>query len=173
MSNPSHHPSAMVQITPATLEQQPVLSNLYQLYIHDFTDFLEQPLRKDGRFDYDPLSAYWAEPDRFPFFVWVGEQLSGFALIKKGSHFSGRADVWDMADFFVVRGVRRKGVGCSVAKLIWQQFAGQWEIRVITTNVPAQHFWARAISQFTGKTIRPELVTNGGENRYLFQFEAK
>lgn len=172
MNDPRNH-SAMVEITPATLEEQPVLANLYQLYIHDFTDFVEQPLGKDGRFAYNPLSAYWTEPNRFPFIVWVGGQLAGFALVKRGSDFSGNAAVWDMADFFIVRGDRRKGVGDRVAQSIWRQFPGAWEVRVITANVPAQQFWANTISRFLGKTIRPELATNGNETRYLFLFASE
>jgi hypothetical protein len=39
-------------------EQQPVFSNLYQLYIHSFTDFVEQPLSDNGRFGYNPLPPY-------------------------------------------------------------------------------------------------------------------
>jgi hypothetical protein len=46
---------ATIEIRRAILEECPVLSNLYQLYIHDFTDFVERPLGNDGRFDYDPL----------------------------------------------------------------------------------------------------------------------
>jgi predicted acetyltransferase len=171
MNDPRTHPS--VEISLATPEEQAVLSNLYQLYIHDFTDFVELPLGNDGRFDYDPLPAYWTEPDRFPFLVWVDGKLSGFALVKRGSDFSEQAEVWDMADFFVVRGVRGQGVGYRVAKSLWQQFPGKWEVRVITTNVPAQQFWAKAISRFLGKAIRPELVTKGKETRYLFQFASE
>jgi predicted acetyltransferase len=78
-----------------------------------------------------------------------------------------------MADFFVVRGLRGKGVGYSVAKIIWQKFPGPWEVRVITTNVPAQQFWAKATSRFLGKAIEPELVTKGKETRYLFLFESE
>jgi predicted acetyltransferase len=173
MNDQRNNPPATVEISHAIQEQQAVLSNLYQLYIHDFTEFVGLPLGNDGRFDYDPLPPYWIEPDRFPFIVWVDGKLAGFALVKKGSDFSGRAEVWDMADFFVVRGVRGKGVGCSVAKSIWQQFPGPWEVRVITTNVPAQQFWTKAISRFLGKRIEPELVTKGEETRYLFLFESE
>jgi predicted acetyltransferase len=164
---------AAVQVTPAAQEEQPVLSNLYQLYIHDFTDFVEQPLRSDGRFDYDPLPRYWGEPGRFPFIVRVDAKLAGFALVKRGSDFSGNPEVWDMADFFVVRGVRGKGVGYSVAKSLWQQFLGPWEVRVITSNVPARQFWTKAISRFLGSAIQPELVTQGKETRYLYRFESE
>src|ERR1700733_7403720 len=91
--------SETVEVTLATEQSQPVLSNLFQLYIHDFTDFVERPLGKDGRFDYDPLPPYWNGPDRFPFIVWVNGKLAGFALVKKGSHFSGTTEVWTMAEF--------------------------------------------------------------------------
>ena len=136
-------------------------------------DFVEQALRNDGRFDYDPLPQYWSEPGRFPLIVWVDAKLAGFALVKKGSDFSGRSEVWNMADFFVVRGLRGKGVGYSVAKIIWQKFPGPWEVRVITTNVPAQQFGAKATSRFLGKAIEPELVTKSKETRYLFLFESE
>jgi predicted acetyltransferase len=56
-----------------------VLSNLYQLYIHDFTDFVDKPLGNDGRFDYDPLPPYWSHPDCSPFLVWVDGKLAGIA----------------------------------------------------------------------------------------------
>ena len=173
MKDPQNDRSTTVEVTRATQEGQAVLSNLYQLYIHDFTEFIEQPLGNDGRFDYDPLPPYWTEPDRFPFIVRVDRKLAGFALVKKGSDFSGRADVWDMADFFLVRGVRGKGIGYSVAKSIWRQFPGPWEVRVITTNVPARRFWAKAISRFLGQAIEPKLVTKGEETRYLFLFESE
>lgn len=173
MNHQGNNRSVTVEVTPATKEEQPVLANLYQLYIHDFTDFVELPLRNDGRFDYDPLPPYWSEPGRFPFIVRVDAKLAGFALVKRGSDFSGKTEVWDMADFFVVRGVRGKGVGYSVAKTIWQQFPGLWEVRVITTNVPAQRFWTKAISRFLGKAIEPELLTKGEATRYLFLFESE
>ena len=173
MKDQQSNQSATVEVTRATQEGQPVLSNLYQLYIHDFTDFVEQPLGNDGRFAYDPLPPYWTEPDRFPFIVWVDGKLAGFALVRKGSDFSGRSAVWNMADFFVMRGLRGKGVGYSVAKILWQKFPGPWEVRVITTNVPAQQFWAKATSRFLGKAIEPELVTKGKETRYLFLFESE
>ena len=114
MNDQRNNQSSTVEVTRATREEQPVLSNLYQLYIHDFTDFVELPLGNDGRFDYDPLPPYWTEPDRFPFIVWVDRKLAGFALVKKGSDFSGKAGVWDMADFFVVRGVRGQGVATAL-----------------------------------------------------------
>jgi hypothetical protein len=39
-----------VEVMPAILEDQPVLANLLELYIHDFSEFLSLDLGADGRF---------------------------------------------------------------------------------------------------------------------------
>jgi predicted acetyltransferase len=173
MNDQQNNQAATVEVRPAAQSEWPALSNLYQLYVHDFTEFVDLPLGSDGRFHYDPLPSYWTKPDRFPFMIWVDGKLAGFALVKKGSAFSGKAEVWDMTDFFVVRGERGKGIGCSVAMSLWQQFPGPWEVRVITANVPAQQFWRKATARFLGKAIQPELVTKGEETRYLFWFKSE
>jgi len=99
--------------------------------------------------------------------------LAGFALVKKGSDFSGNTEVWDMADFFVVRGARRRGVGYLIAEQIWRRFPGAWEVRVTTTNAAAMGFWAKSVWRFTRQDIKPMAVTKGEETRYLFNFESK
>jgi predicted acetyltransferase len=162
-----------LEITSATSEEQPVLSNLYQLYIHDFTDFVEQPLGSGGRFDYDPLPQYWTEAQRFPLMFRVNGKLAGFALVKRGSDFSKSPEVWDMADFFVVRGLRRKGIGLSATQSIWALFPGVWEIRVIPTNIPARDFWTKAISRYLSKSVKSTLISNGNEERHFFSFESE
>ena len=172
MTQQTHAPQS-IELLPATIEDRTALSNLYQLYIHDFTDFVERELGDDGRFSYDPLPLYWTESNRFPFLVRVERKLAGFALVKKGSDFSGNTEVWDMADFFVVRCVRRRGVGYLIAEQIWRRFPGAWEVRVMTTNAPAMGFWARAVCRFTTQDIKPMAVTKGEETRYLFNFESK
>jgi hypothetical protein len=40
------------------------------------------------------------------------------------------------------------------------------------SNVPACHFWARAVSIFTGEAIHPVRVEKGGECWNLFSFES-
>jgi predicted acetyltransferase len=60
-----------------------------------------------------------------------------------------------MAEFFVVRGYRRRGIGTAIAHDVWRRFPGPWEVRVMQANHSALHFWERAISEFTGQPIRP------------------
>lgn len=47
-----------VELLLATPEDEPVLSNLLQLYEYDFTAFLPLTLGSDGRFEYGSLSLY-------------------------------------------------------------------------------------------------------------------
>src|SRR5450631_4195545 len=116
MSAPAEKPSPHVEVVPATLEQQPILANLLQLYAHDFSEFHDVDLGPDGRFVYASLPLYWSEPDRHPFLVRVDGRLAGFVLVKRGSEVSGDKTAWDMAEFFVIRGCRRRGIGTQIAR---------------------------------------------------------
>ncbi|HEV7220531.1 MAG TPA: GNAT family N-acetyltransferase [Terriglobales bacterium] len=107
--NPVH-----VEVVPARPEQQTIMANLLELYAHDFSEFHDVAIGADGRFGYEPLRLYWSEPGRYPFLVWVDGKLAGFVLVKRGSEFSGSEDIWDMAEFFVLRGYRRRGIGTQV-----------------------------------------------------------
>jgi predicted acetyltransferase len=166
-------PSLHIEVVPAGKEHEPILANLLQLYAHDFSEFHNLDLGRDGRFGYTPLPLYWSEPGRHPFLVWVEDKLAGFALVKRGSEVSGDEKVWDMAEFFVIRGYRRRGIGTQVAHEVWRRFPGLWEVRVMQSNTAAQDFWARAISNFVGEAIHPVRVEKGSKDWILFSFESR
>jgi len=159
-----------IEIVPASREQEPVLANLLELYIHDFTDFLHRDIGADGRFDYDHLPLYWSDPDRHPFLIRTDGRLSGFVLVTRGPDISDRETVWDMSEYFVLRGYRRLGIGTRAAHAVWMQRPGRWQIRVMESNVPAQHFWSRAIAAFTGKPVIPTPFENCGSRWLVFSF---
>lgn len=165
--------SVEVEIVPALPEQEPVLANLLELYAHDFSEFVELKLGADGRFGYKHLPLYWTESDRRPYLVTADGHLAGFVFVRRGSAISQDADVWDMAEFFIVRGLRRLGLGTKAAHEIWRMFPGNWEVRVIGRNQKAARFWGRAISQFLGETIEPTLFDKAGEGWHLFSFKSK
>ncbi len=142
-----------IEVIPATPEQETIFANLLQLYIHDFSEFHDVPLGPDGRFSYPDLPRYWREPDRHPFLLHADGKLAGFALVKKAPSASGAEMVWDLAEFFVLRAYRRQGVGLEAARQVWSKFPGQWQVRVMESNRPAQLFWAHAIAKFAGRPI--------------------
>jgi len=143
----------IVEVTLAAREDEPILANLLELYIHDFSEFHELDIGADGRFGYSSLPLYWSVRGRYPFLVRIDGKLAGLALVKKGGGVSGNAEAWDMAEFFILR--------------------GPWEVRVMESNVPALHFWRRAISTFRGEGIQPVDVERDGKSWKVFLFESQ
>lgn len=173
MSEVRRATSPQLEVLPATREQEPVVANLLELYAHDFSELRRLNLREDGRFGYDALPLYWTEAGRYPFLIRVDGSLAGLVLVKRGSAISGAEAVWDMAEFFVVRGCRRWGVGRRAALEVWRRFPGAWEVRVMQKNDAARRFWADAISLFTGEESHPVAFERGGDSWVLFSFESR
>jgi predicted acetyltransferase len=138
------------QIAPAAPEDRPRLAALFELYAYDFSEMLGLDVGDDGRFSVPALDAYWTDPRRHPFLIRVGEKLAGFALVHQGSRLTGDEEVWDMAEFFVMRRYRRHGVGQQAARWLFEQFRGRWEVRERAENHAATAFWQRAIGRHTG-----------------------
>ena len=168
----SEKQSLDVEVAPARPEQEAILFSLLELYAHDFSEFHDVAIGADGKFGYKALPLYWSEPGRFPFLVFAEGKLAGFALVKRGSEFSGNEAVWDMAEFFVLRGYRRQGIGTRVAYHLWKSLPGSWEVRVMQSNVLGCDFWARAISTFTGEAVEAELVEKDGKCWRVFSFRS-
>jgi predicted acetyltransferase len=154
-----------VELVPAAPEQESILANLIELYAHDFSEFHALELGADGRFGYADLPLYWSEPGRHPFLITVGGRLAGLALVCR------RGDVWDVAEFFIVRAYRRRGIGSEAAHQLWSRFPGRWEVRVMQSNGTALRFWQRALATFNGAAIDPTEMEHGGERWCVFAFE--
>src|SRR6185369_313610 len=120
---------------------------------------------------YAPLPLYWQESHRHPFFVKVDDNLAGFVLVKKGSEVSGDKNIWDMAEFFIVRGYRRHGIGMRAAHDIWKKCPGNWEVRVLPENRAAEAFWNRAVASFMGFTIEAAVVESHSKISHVFSFD--
>jgi predicted acetyltransferase len=127
----------------------------------------------DGRFGYGNLPLYWSDPDRRPFLVRMNGKLVGLVFVRRGQNVSDNETVWDMAEFFVLRGYRRRGIGTNVAHEVWKHLPGRWEVRVMESNVPARLFWARAISTFLDKVVNPVRIEKAGDCWQIFSFESK
>ena len=137
------------QITAAGPEEQAPLRALFELYAYDFSEMLGLDVGDDGRFRAPPLSAYWSDPRRHPFLIRVDERLAGFALVQERSRLTGDDAVRDVAELFVMRKYRRRGVGAYAARWLFDRFRGRWEVRQKVENQAATAFWRRVIGQYT------------------------
>ena len=170
---PKHadEPFARIELIPAERVHEPVMANLLELYIHDFSEFHDCEIGEDGRFGYRSLALYLNEPDRHAFLIRANGKLAGFVFVTSCPGGFDNHFVWDMAEFFILRGYRRRGIGTQVAHEIWKLLPGQWEVRVMQKNLPAQRFWARAISSFIGEDVNPVRDERGRDWWQIFSFE--
>jgi predicted acetyltransferase len=159
-----------IEVLRAAADQESVLANLLELYAHDFSEFIDLRLHPDGRFGYPGLPLYWREEGRFPFLVKVDGHLAGCVLVAKGSRIDADPRVWDMAEFFIVRGYRKRGIGAAVAHEIWQRFSGAWEVRVLESNGPALAFWRAAVAAFTRSAAEGRMMELDGKRWQVFSF---
>jgi predicted acetyltransferase len=152
-----------------------VLRNLLELYVHDLSEIFPQArVGPDGRFGYEHLPRYFAEPDRrFPFLIRAGGELAGFALAMRGSPATDDPGDLDVAEFFVLRGHRRAGVGRAAAPLLWDRIAGRWIVRCSFANRAGLPFWEGVIREYTGGAFDSRELPGSPNPWRVFSFRSR
>ncbi len=150
-----------VEIVPVPADRKPVLLRLLQLYIHDFSEIDGTDVDAEGRYDYTWVNdgSYWTDPARHPFFITVDDRLAGFALVNAGS-VRDTPGVRCVAEFFVMRKYRSRGVGRTAARAVFAALPGRWEIAVMKANTAGQAFWRKAVADATGGAFTEDFVDN-------------
>jgi predicted acetyltransferase len=147
-----------VELVPTTPNDEPSLTRLMQLYAYDFSEFMGLDVGDDGLFGArDPLSRCWAERWRHAFLCRVGGRLAGFVILDERSRLTGDPEVMDIAEFFVMRKYRRKGIGSACAAQVFDLFPRRWEVRQQANNAAATVFWRKTIHRYTGGRFRETL----------------
>lgn len=161
-----------VILEPIAKERADVLQNLLELYAHDFSEHVPLALKPSGRFEIDVGEAWWTE-GHYPFFIRCERELCGFALVRRGSRFTRATDVLDVAEFFVVRGARRRRIGATAAHHLFAAFPGGWEIRVRQSNPAALQFWSRTVEEWVGAPVASAPVSFEGVEWNVLRIEAR
>jgi predicted acetyltransferase len=146
-----------IDLVRASSEDATTLSNLFQYYVYDMSEFVDLDVVEQGRFAERSFEPYWTDPRRHPQFVRVDGKLAGFVLVHQKSRITGDENTWDLDQFFVMRKYRRRGVGQSVATRVFEMFRGPWEVREVHSNLPAIAFWRRVIGNFTAGNFKETL----------------
>lgn len=153
-------------------ERATVLQNLFELYVHDFSGHVPLQIQASGRFELSPGEVWWTRDDHFPYLIQSQGELAGFALVRRGSRVSHATDVMDVAEFFVLRGARCKGVGTRAAHALFRTFPGPWEVRVRRANPGALQFWLRAAESWTDRPMSASPLAIEGVEWDVLRFDA-
>lgn len=136
-----------VAVVPATAADRPVIARLIQLYLHDMTEFLPFAIGRDGLFAYDYLDRFW----QHPYLIEAADELAGFALVIDHCPVTGASPCWFMAEFFVLRAHRGRGVGRAAFTAIVERHRGPWHVGVVARNAAAAAFWSAAAGPLAGE----------------------
>jgi predicted acetyltransferase len=128
-----------VELVAVTVEHKSVLTNLLQLYLHDFSQLRPAELSAQGTFDYPWLGNYFNTPEREAYLITSGDRLAGFAMIR--CDVEGDEGAWNVSEFFVVRGHRRSGVAREAAGQLFRRHPGVWTLSYLHDNGPAARMW--------------------------------
>ncbi|SFM14287.1 Predicted acetyltransferase [Paenibacillus sp. 1_12] len=131
-------------------EQKSILRQLLELYKYDFSEYELDDVNEQGLYDYKYLDYYWTEDGRHAFFIRVDEKLAGFALVRALGVNAEGEDIHSMAEFFVMKKYRRRGVGNKAAIRLFDLLPGNWKVGQVENNAPSQLFWRKIIAEYTG-----------------------
>lgn len=138
-----------IDLARASIDDAARLTHLFQYYVYDLSETVGLDCGEDGRFALPSFDAYWSDTWRHPHLVRVDGKLAGFALVHRRSRITGDDNTWDVAEFFVMRKYRRRGVGKTVATRLFEAHRGPWEVRELAANHRAIAFWRRVIADYT------------------------
>lgn len=139
-----------LEILQPTIDQKNILQNLIELYQYDFSEFENEDVNDEGLYGYKHLNNYWTTPGHFPFLIKVDGKLAGFALVREmAASETHSSSYFKICEFFILKKYRKEGIGRKTAFYLFDFFSGVWEVAEIETNLPAQKFWRKVISEYT------------------------
>jgi len=165
-----------IEIVKATVDQQTIFANLLELMAYEHTEQWKFDIGDNGFYGYEELPLFWTDPNRYPYLIYVNDKISGLVIVQKGSPISDDKDIWDIAEFFIMKKYKKQGIGTKVAHKIWAQFKGCWQVRVLVENEIASAFWLQAIKKFSSKppshTIKHIQAEGWSADWNIYQFES-
>jgi predicted acetyltransferase len=162
--------AADVVLQPVARDSASTLRNLFELYTYDFSEQMPLQIKASGRFEVALGDVWWTRDDHFAYFIKLRGELAGFALVRAGSRVTDAPAVMDVAEFFVLRGLRGKGVGRVAAHALFRAFPRAWEVRVRRTNVAARQFWSGVAESWAGQPVSSSPFSVEGVDWDLLRF---
>jgi len=139
----------LVDVIEVNEDQKPILRQLIELYEYDFSEFTSRDVNDFGVYGYKYFDHYWTDKNRYPFFVMINKKYAGFVLINNHCYLLNDDQGKSIAEFFIMRKYRRKGIGREVAKKVFEMFKGNWEVLQHGNNDPSKKFWKSVIEEYT------------------------
>lgn len=134
--------TSRVRLVRASVDDKPILRALLSEYLAELAAVTGTSVTRDeqGHVPYRYFDAYWRDPARIPFGIWLDGEIAGFCLLRDAG------DRWQIAEFYVMPAARRAGVGAAAITELKQYCLEEpvhrtIEARTLPENFPAIAFW--------------------------------
>jgi predicted acetyltransferase len=130
------------------------IQDVYGEYVDALSDLntgLFSVLGTDNPRAHEIFANWFANDQSHPLLILKDAEAVGFALVTRPRiPAAGETSVnYNMSEFFVRKAHRRLGIGRDAATLIFDRFAGEWEIVEYQRNPGAIEFWRRVLATYS------------------------
>ncbi|MET7281534.1 GNAT family N-acetyltransferase [Kribbella sp. NPDC005582] len=123
-----------------------VMERLYLMFRHDLSEFQGQLPKPDGSYRSEWLeSALIGDPEWAGYIFHSGEHPIGYCLMR-----ALQQPVRVLNSFFIVRPVRRGGLGLRAVQEVLAHHPGPCEVAFQDNNETAVRFWRRVAATMSG-----------------------
>jgi predicted acetyltransferase len=149
------------------------LQRTYPLYLGELSEYDDSKyhLTADGHWEPDYLPYWLEQPFCLPL-VAVAENVPvGFAFVGQPPFpFMSASCDFRLCEFFVLRELRRSGLGRRIAVALLSSKVGAWELVVLPRNTAAAAFWRVVLPLVS--TAQPAETRSESELHFAFSTRA-
>lgn len=156
------------------------IESVYRDYLNDLAPAstgIFPALGEVGHREPDLLMRWFGDRNAQVLTILYGDEPAGFAMVRQQPHAPGnggapgssdaRAMEFTMAEFFIARPWRRRGIGSEAVRLLFDRFAGEWLISEHVRNAAAVHFWRRVVSAYTHGRYQERIADGEVQQRFV------
>jgi predicted acetyltransferase len=159
------------------------IEGVYRDYLNDLAPSstgIFPALGEVGHREPDLLMRWYADRSAQVVTILYGEQPVGFAMVRGRSRAGTSAATgasagtsaaapmeFSMAEFFIARSWRRRGIGSEAVRLLFDRFDGEWLISEHAQNPAAVNFWRRVVSAYTRGKYQERIVDGEVQQRFV------
>jgi predicted acetyltransferase len=147
------------------------IQDVYGEYLDALSDLntgLFSVLGGDNPHGQEIFANWFANDQSHPLVILQGSELVGFSLVTRPRVPAAgeKAVTYQMSEFFIRQAHRRVGIGRHAATLIFDRFAGDWEIVEYQRNPASVAFWRRVLASYGDGRFTER--SRNGEIRHRF-----
>ena len=131
-----------IELIPVSVQEKETLSNMYQFYHYDFSQYTNQNLNDDGRYGVN-IDFYWEGDPRWnPYFIVSSGAFLGFLVVLFENLDTDPDPTHVIYDFMILKNIEETG---SVAppKQAFGLFNANWKVAQMESNTTAISFEKR------------------------------